>query len=263
MIIQLGTLFSGLASGLGRIVQTAAPALLEVGGAFLTRELNRKLDRRTRQSQSAQAVQVLNTPGISVARVGGTIQPVGGRVQRSTFFPSAQTPAQSPFGNIPLLPVGTFPMDLPGAFEPFKRFAAGLNGTGGNMANGQGPLNLRFRVPGAPGEPRFAKDEMGKTVMFVPSPQGNGFITVAQSRNLFGSAMKPWWRFNRIESQFEKISPRRMNPFNFKATKRAGRRIERTLDAIKTVVSIQKKMDKGVSANGSIVKFKTKKKKKK
>jgi len=116
------------------------------------------------------------------------------------------------------------------------------------------PLRL---PPGAPGEPRFAKDEMGRTVMFVPSPQGNGFITVAQSRNLFGSAMKPWWRFNRIESQFEKISPRRMNPFNFKATKRAGRRIERTLDAIKTVVSVQRKLEKGVSAGGKVIKFKT------
>jgi hypothetical protein len=115
---------------------------------------------------------------------------------------------------------------------------------------------------GAIGEPRFAKDAMGRTQMFVPSPRpGEGFISVEASRNLFGSAMKPFWRFNRLEGQFEKISPRRMNPFNFKAAKRAGRRIERTLDAIKNVVTIQRKMDKGISAGGKIVKFKTGKRK--
>jgi len=98
--------------------------------------------------------------------------------------------------------------------------------------------------------------------MFVPSPDGSGFISVRQARANNLSAMKPWWRFNRLESQFEKISPRRMNPFNFRAAKRAGRRIERTLEAIKGVVVIQRKMEKGISAGGKIVKFKTGKKRK-
>ncbi len=260
MIIQLGALFSGLATGLGGILRAAAPLALEVGGQFLQREINRKLERRQRQSVGAQVIAARNTPGISVARIGGTIQPVGGRVARSTFTPAALTPAQNPFGNIPLLPV-----KVGGGFAAFPSVQQ-PNGGGRFMAppvfpQRQGPLDLQFKVPGAPGEPRFAKDEMGRTIMFVPSPDGSGFITVNQMRALTGSAMKPFWRFNRLESQFEKISPRRMNPFNFRAAKRAGRRIERTLDAIKNVVTIQRKMEKGVSAGGKIVKFKTKKRK--
>lgn len=125
----------------------------------------------------------------------------------------------------------------------------------------QGPLNLDFRVNGVAG-PRFAQDEAGKTIMFVPSPRGEGFISVQQARALNLSAMKPWWRFNRAEGQFEKIKRRRMNPFNFRAAKRAGRRIENTLDAIKGVVTIQRKLEKGISAGGKIVKFKTGKRKK-
>jgi len=110
--------------------------------------------------------------------------------------------------------------------------------------------------------PRFAQDEMGKTIMFVPSPRGEGFIPVSQARALNLSAMKPWWRFNRQEGQFEKIKRRRMNPFNFRAAKRAGRRIESTLEAIKGVVTIQRKLEKGISAGGKIVKFRTGKRKK-
>jgi hypothetical protein len=118
-------------------------------------------------------------------------------------------------------------------------------------------------VRGAPGEPRFALDERGKTIMFVPDPAGNGFLPVSQARQLGLSAMKPWWRFNRLTSRFEKMKGRRMNPFNFKAASRAGKRIERTLDAIKDVVSIQRKMEKGVAAGGKVIKFRTAKRKKK
>ena len=73
--------------------------------------------------------------------------------------------------------------------------------------------------------------------------------------------MRPFWRFNQLEGQFEKMKARRLNPFNFKAAARAGRRIERTLDAVKQLVVIQRKMDKGVSAGGKIVRFKTRKRK--
>lgn len=264
MILQFGTLFSGLVSGLGSLAKELLPTGLEVGKAFLSREINRKQIKRQQRRERALAVQALNSPGIAVTRLGGTRQPVGGRVQRATFTPAALTPAQSPFGNVPLVPVRgralatTFPLD-PFAFrKPVQQMVRGV------MArNGQGPLNLQFRVPGAVGEPKFAKDEMGRTIMFVPSPDGSGFISVQQARANNLSAMKPWWRFNRIESQFEKISPRRMNPFNFRAAKRAGRRIERTLEAIKGVVTIQRKMEKGISAGGKIVKFKTGKKRKK
>jgi len=248
MILQIGAFFGSLVSGLGGIASSVGrallPAGLDVGRQFLDRELNRKLRRRERQQVSSQAVQALNTPGIAVARLGGTVQPVGGRVQRSTFTPAAITPAQSPIGNIPLLPVGLpfqlpFPLQIPPAsmgiqlgLPPPRRPA---------MATA-----LARRPPGAPGEPRFAKDEFGRTIMFVPSPRpGEGFIRLSQARQFNLNPTRPFWRFNRIESQFEKIRPRRMNPFNFRATKRAGRRIERTLDAVKEFVRIERKMTSG------------------
>lgn len=272
MILQFGSLFSGLLSGIGAVAKELIPAGLDLGKTFLNRELNRKAIKAQERRERAAAVAALNSPGIAVTRLGGTRQPVGGPVQRSTFTPAPLTPAQSPFGNIPLLPVGgAIPSLLPrGPIPVFPGPFAGF-GTmiipppvtnGRTMANGL--LFQKARgAPGAVGEPKFARDEMGKTIMFVPSPRGTGFISVQEARAMNLSAMKPWWRFNRLEGQFEKISPRRMNPFNFKAAKRAGRRIERTLDAIKGVVSIQKKMEKGVSASGNTVKFKTGKKKKK
>ncbi len=251
MIMQIGAFFgnllSGITTGIGQIARSVTPIAAGIGRQFLDRELNRKLQTRATRQVQTQAVAALNTPGISVARLGGTVQPVGGRVQRSTFTPAATTPAQSPIGNIPLLPVGTlattFPLD-PFAFRkpvqqlvrtllPAKRSPA--------MANGQ-----LARLPGAPGEPRFAKDQFGRTIMFVPSPRpGEGFISVQAARQLGLSPTKPFWRFNRLEGQFEKIKSRRMNPFNFKATARAGRRVERTLDAVKELVRIERKMTTG------------------
>jgi len=275
VILQLGSIFSSLVSGLGSVIREVAPAAIGIGRQFLERELNRKLNRRRQQQAGAQAVQALNTPGIAVARVGGTIQPVGGRVQRSTFQPAALTTAQNPIGNIPLLPVGfrvspfgpemrfpsptlgaTFPLD-PFAFKrPVQDMVRALTTRPTAVPNG-------IVGTGAFAGPRFAQDEMGKTVMFVPSPRpGEGFISVQAARSLNLSAMKPWWRFNRQEGQFEKIKRRRMNPFNFRAAKRAGRRIESTLEAIKGVVTIQRKLEKGISAGGKVVKFRTGKRKK-
>ncbi len=272
MILQIGSFFSSLVSnigsGLSSIVRAVAPAALGIGQQFLQREIDRKLNRRRVQQAGAQAVQALNTPGIAVARVGGTIQPVGGRVQRATFQPAALTTAQNPIGNIPLLPVGFGGRaGIRGLGFPAPMFGGRLHtppvspliGGGRAVPNGQGPLNLQFQVGGF--GPRFAQDEMGKTIMFVPSPRGEGFISVQQARAANLSAMKPWWRFNRQEGQFEKIKRRRMNPFNFRAAKRAGRRIESTLEAIKGVVTIQRKLEKGISAGGKVVKFRTKKRK--
>jgi len=103
--------------------------------------------------------------------------------------------------------------------------------------------------------PKFATDERGKTVMFVPAPNGNGFIPVSQARGLGLGATKPWWRFNRFTGNYEKMKGRRLNPFNFRAAKRAGRRVEATLDAVKELVRIEKKMTSGK------VRFKKRKKK--
>jgi len=274
MILQLSALFSGLATGLGTILKEALPIGLELGQQFLQRELGRKDRRQQLKRLQAQATAALNTPGISVATLGGTIQPVGGRVQRSTFTAAALTPAQSPFGNIPLLPVSNggfgsirriltgpgkagvpFGVPVPGVDFPFGKFAQGSLFTP-PVRNGTMPIALPAPA-GAPGEPRFAVDQFGKTIKFVPSPRpGEGFIALANARQLGLRPTKPFWRFNRLTSMFEKMKSRRMNPFNFAAAARAGRRIERTLDAVKEVVRIQKKMTSGK------VSFKKKKRRK-
>jgi len=92
VILQIGAFFqslvSGIGSGISSIAQAVAPQALQIGQQFLQREVNRKLRTREQRRGGAAAVAALNTPGISVARVGGTIQPVGGRVQRSTFQPA-------------------------------------------------------------------------------------------------------------------------------------------------------------------------------
>lgn len=267
MIIQLGALFSSALSGLGRglsqVIQAVAPAALNIGQQFLQREINRKLGTAERRQVQARAVEVLNTPGITNVRVGGTIQPVGGRVQRSTFQPAALTPAQSPIGNIPLLPVGL------SAFSRIGGIAGGAGqmlgrsfGLGFPAPNFGGKLHTpeRFRlmpdtatngrmiargVAAIPGEPRFAQDQFGKTIMFVPLPDGNGFVPVAQAKALNLNPTRPFWRFNRITSRYEKIKPRRLNPFNFRATARAGRRVCRTLDAVKELVHIERRQSTG------------------
>lgn len=260
MIIQLGALFSTALSGLGRglsqVIQAVAPAALNIGQQFLQREINRKLQTTNRRQVQARAVEVLNTPGITNVRLGGTIQPVGGRVQRSTFQPAALTTAQSPIGNIPLLPVGlsafsrlggrgTFGLGFPavpfgGKLHTPERFRLMPD----TATNGRGVF-VGPRQLGIPGEPRFAQDEHGKTIMFVPLPDGNGFVPVSQARALNLNPTRPFWRFNRITSRYEKIKPRRLNPFNFRATARAGRRVCRTLDAVKELVHIERRQSTG------------------
>ncbi len=270
MIIQLGALFSTALSGLVKIGSQAltavAPTLLTSGSQFLQRELTRRLGREQTQRIRTQAIEVLNTPGISVARIGGTIQPVGGRVQRSTFTPAATSPAQSPIGNIPLLPVGFGGFGRPGlpGFPQPSSFPV--------LALPPGPqVPARIPMPGAAAPisslalagvrqprsgPQFMSDERGNAVKFVPSPDGRGFLPVQQALQLGLKASKPHWRFNLATGMYEKMKGRRLNPFNFKAAARAGRRIDATLDAVKDFVRIEKKMRSGK------VSLKRKKKKK-
>ncbi len=259
MIIQLGALFGNLISGIGTaaggLFSAAAPSLLNVGQQFLQREIQRKLGTSQRRIIQGQAVQALNTPGIAVARLGGTVQAVGGRTQRSTFTPAALTPAQSPFGNVPLLPVGFGARGTFGLGFPAPMFGGRLHTPPGSvtpkegraMANGLGNVVRDVGVAGVSLStgPRFAQDQFGKTIMFVPLPDGTGFVSVQQARAMNLNPTRPFWRWNRLARQYEKVKPRRLNPFNFKATARAGRRVERSLDAVKELVRIQKKMTTG------------------
>lgn len=263
MILQLGSFLTSAISGLGSLAAEVGkqllPVGLDIGQQFLQRELGRKEARRAKNALKAQAVQGLNSPGISVATVGGTVQPVGGRVNRSTFTPAAFAPAQSAIGNVPLPPIpisnilpspGVFGRDIiptrpgidkllgqlgiPSSIQPtspavFRR----SNG----MANGA--LALR-------GEPRFATDEFGRVLKFVPSPRpGEGFITVQQAQQLGLRPTRPFYRFNRLAGQFEKVKRRRMNPLNIRATERAARRVNATIDTVKGLLKIQKTMTTG------------------
>lgn len=56
---------------------------------------------------------------------------------------------------------------------------------------------------------------------------------------------------------FVRKKPRRMNPLNVKAARRAARRVDATLDAVKSLVSISEASKKGVRAGGKVVKFRT------
>lgn len=285
MIIQLGALLGGLFS---EAVGSFATGALDVGKLFLQRELNRKLRRRQSSAAKAQAIQVLNTPGISVASLGGNVQAVGGPVQRPTFFGSSLGPVQNRFGNIPFAPVPQFAafQQPQGGFQARPRTAVSLPALGG-LASGTFKAGQRFGdflmgppapstgpfigpiqtqngggMAGAPGEPKYAKDQFGKVIKFVVSPRpGEGFLPLAAAQNLGLNVSKPHWRFNRLQGQYEKLKARRMNPFNFAAAARAGKRIDRTLDAVKMVVSVQNAKDKGVQAGGKVIKFRTKKKK--
>jgi len=264
MIIQLGALFSTALSGLVKVgtqaLTTVAPSFLTAGSQFLQRELGRRLGREQTQRIRTQAIEVLNTPGISVARIGGTIQPVGGRVQRSTFTPAAISPAQSPIGNVPLLPVGF--RGPPGGLQPFGiPFGFGFPQPSSFPVLPLGPqVPARIAMPGAAAPisslavlgsrpprsgPQFMSDGQGNAVKFVPSPDGRGFLPVQQALQLGLKASKPHWRFNLATGMYEKMKGRRMNPFNFKAAARAGRRIDATLDAVKNFVRIEKKMRSG------------------
>jgi len=268
MILQIGAFFGSLLEGVtglaGGIVRQSLPGIQDIGAQFLQRELSRKLVTTQKRQIQAQAVIALNTPGIAVTRIGGTKQPVGGRVQRSTFTPAALTPAQTPLGNIPLLPVSTFPLNPFDFKAPVQAMVRGVTTMPRGLPAPAGALAVpgALRAPAPLTGPRFVRDEFGNTIMFVPSPRlGEGFLPVAQARQMGLKPTRPFWRFNRTTGSFEKMKSRRLNPFNFAAAKRAGRRIESTLDAIKEVVSIQKKMTKGVSVAGNVVKFKTRKKK--
>ncbi len=263
MIIQLGALFSSALSGLATVAtqsfQAIAPTLLTAGSQFLQRELNRRLGRQQQQRIRTQAIEVLNTPGISVARVGGTTQPVGGRVQRSTFTPAATSPAQSPIGNIPLLPVGFGQVGIPiGGFRkpglgfPAPMFGGRLHRPPLALPAGPQvparispmPANLPMLLPRS-GPVSFMTDESGNAIKFVPNPNGTGFLPVVVALQMGLKASKPHWRFNQKTGFYEKMKGRRLNPFNFKAAARAGRRIDATLDAVKEFVRIEKKMRSG------------------
>jgi hypothetical protein len=259
VILQLGSVLGNV---FGQVLQAAAPLAVQTGQFFLQRELQRVQAKDIRKQQQSLAIQGLNAPGISVATLGGTTQPVGGQVQRSTFLPARQTPAQNPLGNIPLLPARNPPYVTNDIRQnPAARVLLGAPPiTAPAALNGNGRTTT---VPVLNGNgPKFAVDEYGKTIKFVPSPRpGEGFITVNQARQLGLSPTKPYYRFNRANGLYEKMKARKMNPLNFSAKNRAERRLARFMDTIKGAVSISTDLDRGVKCKGKTIRFKKKRRK--
>ena len=259
MILQLGSVLGNV---FGQVLQAAAPLAVQTGQFFLQRELQRVQAKDIRRQQQNLAIQGLNAPGISVATIGGTTQPVGGQVQRSTFLPARQTPAQNPLGNIPLLPARN-----PPAFQTndIRHNPAARMLLGAPAPTTPPILNGGSRMPllNGNGGPKYAIDENGNSVKFVPSPRpGEGFITVNQARQLGLSPTKPFYRFNRMTGMYEKMKPRKMNPLNFSAKNRAERRLARFMDTIKGAVSISTDLDRGVKCKGKTIRFRKKRRKK-
>jgi len=88
-----------------------------------------------------------------------------------------------------------------------------------------GPLAV-----GAFGEPRFARDQFGNVLRFIPSPRpGEGFLAVASAAQLGLKVRPPFYRFNRLTGMFVRLKSRRLNPLNFRALRRAQRREDAAL----------------------------------
>jgi len=239
MILQLGSLLGGLFSGLGGIARQVLPSAIDIGKTFLQREIQRRVKRSSIQQIGNQFLAQARSPPISVANIGSTRQPITGPVQRSTFVPSRAAPVFSSFGT-PTFPAIT-PAFLPGAAAGFGR-AIGplarrfLPDVLAGAAQGALTPARRLGMPngalaiGAPGEPRFARDQFGNVLKFIPSPRpGEGFLAVGSAQQLGLKVRGPFYRFNRLTGLFVRLKPRRINPLNFKALRRAQSREDAAL----------------------------------
>lgn len=206
----------------GSLFQPLLAAGLDIGKQFISREINRGTQRVERNLIQQRAQNVAST-------VSFVNQPTG------AFGP---------------------PFTSPGIL----RSALG------------GPVESRFPVNGAAMGPRFQvgagmRGVTGRRVWVrtrdncnVQHFRFNGSTMV--EIELVPELTGPRFRQDLETLKFIKLPARRQNPFNFRATARAGRRIERTLNAVKGVVMISRKSEKGISAADKVVKFKVKKKKK-
>jgi len=246
MILQLGSLLGGLFQGLGGIVRQAIPAAFDVGKTFLQRELQRRIGSRSRQAIGNQFLARARSPPISVANLGSTRQPITGPVQRSTFVSSRAAPVFSSFGT-PTFPVtpafltGAGAILRQGAGAVLGGAAAGVAGTVAERALARRPGRMFLPpavigptmpngIAGAPGEPRFARDQFGNVLKFIPSPRpGEGFLAVGSAQQLGLKVRGPFYRFNRLTGLFVRLKPRRINPLNFRALRRAQSREDAAL----------------------------------
>jgi hypothetical protein len=217
--------------------------------------------------------QAAQTPAQSgVGNIPLTTVPVGTPIRPSTFVgPMAfrggapAVPFGGPAGGaiIPDIrnPPGYRPSDYLKAFgSPYGPPAPGYPPVPAvrkatTMPNGNYPLALPgqqqlgtipgIQTPAYMGGSRFFSYN-GSVVKFVPSPfEGQGFLRLEEARAMGVPHTRPYWRFNLVTQMYEKIKRRRMNPLNIRATERAARRVNATIDTVKGLLKIQRSMTSG------------------
>ncbi len=203
---------------LSAILQPLLQAGVQFGTQFLNRELSRDARRQQKDLLKAQA------------RASGLGQ----------SFVSSQSPGTvaAPFST----PVA-LPPSLPGPIGPIVGAAETMRALGvptaaSSLRNGVGPTGA---VPFATSRAeRFVLDKAsGCLRLKMPGEKGPTFKLDAQG-------------------DFVRVRPRRMNPLNPRAARRASKRIDAALRAVKQIVSVSTKKDKGVSAaGGKVVRFRT------
>ena len=224
-IFQIGAFFTELA-------QQLIPVGLDIGKQFINRELQRGTVQAQKDLIRAQAQ--------------------GGGISPPSFTSTKNTGALSaPFStSIPITPAGFLPQAPPRIFPPEL---------------GPFPLNGPQMIPLAPtglngtGHPRMipGPQQFAPTGRFVLD-KTNGCL-----RPAFPGEKGTKYRLT-PQGEYVKVKPRRMNALNPRAAHRASRRIDAALRAVKEIVNVSNRKDKGVSAaGGKVVRFKTRRKRRK
>lgn len=220
---------------LSAILQPILQAGVQFGTQFLNRELGRDARRAQKDLLKAQARASAGGGSFTQSQSPGTVS--------APFLPQ---PAQLVAGPQRILPgmrpggpfgFGGFGQQRGMLFDP-TAFQAG---TTGPMAPANGAVGFATSF-----QQRFVLDkESGCLRQKMPGDKG------------------PTFRIDRETGDFVRVKPRRINPFNKSAARRASRRIDATINAMADLVRVSKKRDKGKSVgDGQIVRFRTRKRKK-
>jgi hypothetical protein len=232
---------------LAAILQPILQAGLQIGTQFLNRELGRDARRDQKQLLKAQA------------------QAIGG----GGSFVQAQSPGtvSAPFVARPPVPQVQF-AGLGGAVGPVLR---GMGRLGRSRAGQIGRRVAPDILGGAAGAAAIgALQGLNGNGRGVAGFEGasDGFILNKATGCLEPKQRGdkgPTFRIDFETGDFVRVKPRRINPANKSAAKRAPRRIDATLNFMSDLVRVSTKRDKGKTVpggGGKVVTFRTKKRKK-
>ena len=265
MILQIGSLFSGLGgfltSAIGTLAERVLPQAVNLGQSLLERELFRGERRKQKAVLKAQVREQSNLLGQGPAVPSTSPVPTGGR----TFQPVGLISNIVPPGisGLSIRPAGlrAGPVDRlasralrgMGRFPAAARLlgpiggAAALPGATAPLPNlfgqvfPQGPSRLFFppsgrQLNGAPsmangnGVSVFQRNARGGVQHFVLG--ASGCLEPIETATEINGAR---FRLDLSDQMFKKIKPRRINPLNFKALGRARRRTGAALRVCRTM----------------------------